>query len=199
MSEPDEAAPDAGTPPHDDAPHGDAPNAGAPNAGAPNAGAAPALSHVGVGGEARMVDVGAKPDTERFAAAEGAVRMSAAACALVAGNAAAKGDVLGVARVAGLMAAKRTAELIPLCHPVALTHAAVELTVDAALPGVRVRATARTVAGTGVEMEALAAATVALLTVYDMVKSADRGMEIQGVRVVEKRGGRSGAWRAGGA
>jgi cyclic pyranopterin phosphate synthase len=155
-----------------------------------------ALSHVDARGGARMVDVGAKPATERFAAAEGAVRMSAAACALVAGNAAAKGDVLGVARVAGLMAAKRAAELIPLCHPVALTHAEVELSVDAALPGVRVRATARTVAGTGVEMEALTAATVALLTVYDMVKAADRGMEILGVRVVEKRGGRSGAWRA---
>jgi cyclic pyranopterin phosphate synthase len=115
------------------------------------------LSHVGAGGEARMVDVGAKPAAERFAAAEGAIRMSAAALALVAENAAAKGDVLGVARVAGLMAAKRTAELIPLCHPVALSHASVELAVDAALPGVRVRATASTVAGTGVEMEALVA------------------------------------------
>jgi cyclic pyranopterin phosphate synthase len=143
-----------------------------------------------------MVDVGAKPAAERFAAAEGAIRMSAAALALVAENAAAKGDVLGVARVAGLMAAKRTAELIPLCHPVALSHASVELAVDAALPGVRVRATASTVAGTGVEMEALVAATTALLTVYDMVKAADRGMVLEGVRVVEKRGGRSGTWRA---
>ena len=159
----------------------------------------PRLSHVGAGGEAHMVDVGAKPATERFAAAEGAVRMSAAACALVAANAVAKGDVLAVARVAGLMAAKRTAELIPLCHPVALSHAAVELAVDPALPGVRVRATASTVAGTGVEMEALVAATAALLTVYDMAKAADRGMVVEGVRVVEKRGGRSGSWRAGSA
>jgi cyclic pyranopterin phosphate synthase len=151
---------------------------------------------VGAGGEARMVDVGAKPATERFAAAEGAIRMSAEALALVAGNAAAKGDVLAVARVAGLMAAKRTADLIPLCHPVALSHAAVDLAVDPALPGVRVRATARTVAGTGVEMEALVAASVALLTVYDMVKAADRAMVLEGVRVVEKRGGRSGDWRA---
>jgi len=165
----------------------------------PAVAAAPALTHVDAGGRARMVDVGAKPDTARFAAAEGAVRMSAEAYALVAGNALAKGDVLGVARVAGLMAAKRTAELIPLCHPVALTHAEVELALDAALPGVRVRATASTVAGTGVEMEALTAATVAMLTVYDMVKGVDRATELAGARVVEKRGGRSGHWRAGGA
>lgn len=155
-----------------------------------------ALTHVGALGEAQMVDVGAKPATERFAAAEGAVRMSAAAYVLVAENAVAKGDVLAVARVAGLMAAKRTAELIPLCHPVPLAHATVELALDAALPGVRVRTTARTVAGTGVEMEALTAATVAMLTVYDMVKGVDRAMELVGVRVVEKRGGRSGSWRA---
>ncbi len=161
-------------------------------------GAAPALTHVDARGAARMVDVGAKPPAERFAAAEGAVRMSAAAYALVAGNALAKGDVLAVARVAGLMAAKRTAELIPLCHPVPLSHADVELTPDAALPGVRVRATASTVAGTGVEMEALTAAAVAMLTVYDMVKSVDRATELVAVRVVEKRGGRSGHWRADG-
>jgi len=154
------------------------------------------LTHVDALGEARMVDVGAKPPTERFAAAEGAVRMSAAAYALVAENAVAKGDVLAVARVAGLMAAKRTADLIPLCHPVPLTHAEVELALDAALPGVRVRATARTVAGTGVEMEALTAVVVAMLTVYDMVKGVDRATELVGARVVEKRGGRSGHWRA---
>jgi cyclic pyranopterin phosphate synthase len=123
----------------------------------PAVAAAPALTHVDAGGRARMVDVGAKPDTERFAAAEGAVRMSAAAYALVAAHALAKGDVLAVARVAGLMAAKRTAELIPLCHPVPLSHADVELALDARAPRVRVRATASTVAGTGVEMEALTA------------------------------------------
>jgi cyclic pyranopterin phosphate synthase len=161
-------------------------------------GGPPALTHVDARGAARMVDVGAKPATERFAAAEGAVRMSAAAYALVAANALAKGDVLAVARVAGLMAAKRTADLIPLCHPVALSHADVELALDESLPGVRVRATASTVAGTGVEMEALTAATVAMLTVYDMVKGVDRGTELAAVRVVEKRGGRSGEWRAAG-
>ena len=170
----------------------------APDDAAAAAGAAPALSHVDARGAARMVDVGAKPATERFAAAEGAVRMSAAAYALVADNALAKGDVLGVARVAGLMAAKRTAELVPLCHPVPLSHADVELALDAALPGVRVRATASTVAGTGVEMEALTAALVAMLTVYDMVKGVDRATELVSARVVEKRGGRSGHWRAGG-
>ena len=160
------------------------------------AGAPAALTHVDARGAARMVDVGAKPATERFAAAEGAVRMSAAAYALVADAALAKGDVLAVARVAGLMAAKRTAELIPLCHPVPLSHADVELALDPALPGVRVRATASTVAGTGVEMEALTAVTVAMLTVYDMVKGADRATELVGARVIEKRGGRSGSWRA---
>ncbi len=159
-------------------------------------GDAPALTHVDARGEARMVDVGAKAPTARFAAAEGAVRMSAAAYALVAENALAKGDALAVARVAGLMAAKRTAELIPLCHPVPLTHADVALALDAELPGVRVRATAATVAGTGVEMEALTAALVAMLAVYDMVKGVDRATELVSARVVEKRGGRSGHWRA---
>ena len=155
----------------------------------------PALTHVDGRGAARMVDVGAKPATERFAAAEGAVRMSAAAYTLVAENAAAKGDVLGVARVAGLMGAKRTAELIPLCHPVPLSHADVEVALDAALPGVRVRATASTVAGTGVEMEALHACAMAALTIYDMCKSADRGMMIGELALWEKTGGRSGTYR----
>lgn len=164
--------------------------------GARTAAGGAALSHVDARGAARMVDVGAKPPTERFAAAEGAVRMSPAAFALVEANRAAKGDVLAVARVAGIMGAKRTADLVPLCHPVPLAHVAVDLTPDPALPGVRVRATASTVAATGVEMEALTAATVALLTVYDMVKGVDRASEVVGVRVVEKRGGRSGAWRA---
>lgn len=165
--------------------------------GADADGAAPAaLSHLGADGTARMVDVGAKPPTERTARAGGTIRMSAAAYALVAADGAAKGDVLGTARIAGIMAAKRTAELVPLCHPVPLTHVAVHCGLDATLPGVRVEATARTVAATGVEMEALTAATVALLTVYDMVKAVDRGMEIGAVRVLEKTGGRSGRWVA---
>jgi cyclic pyranopterin monophosphate synthase len=154
------------------------------------------LSHVGPDGAARMVDVGTKPDTERSATAEGAVRMSRAAFELVEGNAVSKGDVLGVARLAGIQAAKRTAELIPLCHPLALTHIEVQPVLDPALPGVRVTATARTAGKTGVEMEALTAATVACLTVYDMVKSADREMRIEGVRLIHKSGGRSGDFTA---
>jgi cyclic pyranopterin phosphate synthase len=143
-----------------------------------------------------MVDVGGKAETERTARAEGVIRMAAATLVLIRENGLAKGDVLGVARLAGLMAAKRTAELIPLCHPLPLTHAEVELSLDPALPGVRVVATARTRGRTGVEMEALTAATVALLTVYDMAKAADRGMILEGVRLVEKTGGASGPWRA---
>ena len=160
-------------------------------------GSAPALSHVAPDGAASMVDVSAKPATARLARAAGAIVMSAEALALVRANALAKGDVLGVARVAGVMAAKRTADLVPLCHPVPLTDLQVELTLDDALPGVRVETTARTVAPTGVEMEAIVAATVALVTVYDMVKAADRAMTITEVRLTEKSGGRSGAWRRG--
>ncbi len=154
------------------------------------------LSHVGPDGAARMVDVGAKPATERSATAEGAVRMSRAAFELVESNAVSKGDVLGVARVAGIQAAKRTAELIPLCHPLAMTYIEVEPTLDDALPGVRVTATARTEGKTGVEMEALTAVAAACLTVYDMVKSADRGMIIEAVRLIHKSGGRSGDYTA---
>ncbi len=154
------------------------------------------LSHVGPDGAARMVDVGAKPDTERTAIAEGAVRMSRAAFELVQSNALSKGDVLGVARLAGIQAAKKTADLIPLCHQVALTDIEVEPVLDDALPGVRVTATARTVGKTGVEMEALTAAAVACLTVYDMVKSADRGMSVEAVRLIHKSGGRSGVYTA---
>ena len=154
----------------------------------------PRLSHVGADGAARMVDVGAKAATSRHAVAEGTVRMSAESFAAVRDNAIAKGDVLGVARVAGVMAAKRTADLIPLCHPLALTDVQVELTLDDALPGVRVRATARTVGPTGVEMEAMTAVTVALLTIYDMAKAADRGMVLSDVRLLEKGGGKSGLW-----
>jgi cyclic pyranopterin phosphate synthase len=142
-----------------------------------------------------MVDVGDKPLTVRTAVAEGAVRMSGEAYRLVAEGAVAKGDVLALSEVAGTMAAKRTAELIPLCHPIALDHVAVEATLDPALPGVRIRAAARAVGRTGVEMEALTAASVACLAVYDMVKSADRGMEIVAVRLLEKTGGTRGDWR----
>jgi len=147
------------------------------------------LSHVDEAGRARMVSVAEKPITLRTAVAEGAIRMSADAFRQVAEGAVAKGDVLTV------LAAKRTAELIPLCHPLNLDQVAVEATPDAALPGVRVRAVAKAQGRTGVEMEALAAVSVALLTVYDMVKAVDRGMEIEQVRLLEKTGGTHGDWR----
>ena len=153
------------------------------------------LSHVDGKGRARMVDVGAKAVTARRAAAEGLITMSRAAFELVRANRAAKGDVLAVAELAGVAAAKRTAELIPLAHPLPLEHVAVTAELDPALPGVRVRAETRVAARTGVEMEALTACAVALLAVYDMVKAADRGMVIGEVRLVEKSGGRSGAWK----
>jgi cyclic pyranopterin monophosphate synthase len=154
------------------------------------------LSHLDEAGRARMVDVGDKPVTARSAVAEGAIRMSPAAFRVVAERGAAKkGDVMAVSEVAGTLAAKRAAELIPLCHPLALDHVEVRATLDEALPGVRIRAAAKAVGRTGVEMEALTAVSVALLTVYDMVKSADRGMEIQAVRLVEKSGGTRGDWR----
>ena len=152
------------------------------------------LSHLDAEGRARMVDVGAKPETARTARAEGSIRMSADALAAVEGNAVAKGDVIAAARIAGIMAAKKTAELIPLCHPLPLTDAGVDIDVDRALPGLRVSAWASTHGRTGVEMEALTAVTVALLTIYDMVKAMDRAMEISCVRLTEKRGGKSGDW-----
>lgn len=152
------------------------------------------LSHLDAEGRARMVDVGAKSETARTARAEGSIRMSAQALAAVESNAVAKGDVIAVARVAGIMAAKKTAELIPLCHPLPLTDAGVDIDVDRALPGLRVTAWASTHGKTGVEMEALTAASVALLTIYDMAKAIDRAMEISGVRLTEKRGGKSGDW-----
>ena len=154
------------------------------------------LSHVDHAGRAAMVDVGAKIPTARRARAEGRITMSAAALKAIRSNAIKKGDVLGVARLAGIQAAKRTADLIPLCHPLALTDVQVELTLDARLPGVRVEATVSTVAPTGVEMEALTAVSVALLAVYDMAKSVDKGMRIHGIRLLEKTGGKSGNWRA---
>jgi cyclic pyranopterin phosphate synthase len=153
------------------------------------------LTHLDDTGRPRMVDVGQKPETARAAAAEGAIRMSPAAFRLVRDQAVAKGDVLGVAEIAGTMAAKRTAELIPLCHPLGLDMIEVQARLDEALPGVRIRSVVRSIGRTGVEMEALTAVSVALLTVYDMVKSADRGMEITSVRLLEKSGGTRGDWR----
>jgi cyclic pyranopterin monophosphate synthase len=155
------------------------------------------LSHLDEQGRARMVDVGAKAETEREAVAAGRVRMSAATLALLQAGNLPKGDVLGTARVAGIMAAKRTAELIPLCHPLLLTHVAVEFGYDAAAPAVEIRATVRCHGQTGVEMEALTAVSVAALTIYDMAKAVERGMVIENVRLLEKRGGKSGEWLAG--
>jgi|SRR3990172_1330132 len=143
-----------------------------------------------------MVDVSGKEVTDRLARAEGAVRMSSAAFELVRTNAVAKGDVLAVGRLAGIQAAKRTAELIPLCHPLPLDQIEVELSLDPSLPGVRIAAQARTAAKTGVEMEALTAVAVASLTIYDMVKSADRAMSIEAIRLTHKAGGRSGEYVA---
>lgn len=153
------------------------------------------LSHVDEAGRARMVDVAGKPTTVRTAVAEGTIRMSRDAFRSVAEQQIAKGDVLAVSEVAGTLAAKRTAELIPLCHPLGLDQVEVEATLEDQLPGVRVRARAKAVGRTGVEMEALTAVSVALLTVYDMVKAVDRGMEINKVRLLEKTGGTHGDWQ----
>ncbi len=144
-----------------------------------------------------MVDVGAKAHTHRVAVAEGRITMQPATLALVTSGTAKKGDVLGIARLAGIMGAKKTADLIPLCHPIALTRVAVAFEVLAELNAVRCTATAETTGPTGVEMEALTAVQVALLTIYDMCKAADRGMEMTGVRLLEKRGGKSGHFVAG--
>lgn len=153
------------------------------------------LTHFDAAGQAHMVDVSAKQPTAREAVAEAAVVMSPETLALAQGGAA-KGDVLGVARLAGIMAAKRTADLIPLCHPLPLDRVAVDLSADPALPGLRITATARTTGRTGVEMEALTAATVAALTVYDMLKAAQKDMRIEGVRLLRKTGGKSGDFEA---
>jgi cyclic pyranopterin phosphate synthase len=152
------------------------------------------LSHVDERGDARMVSVGGKPETARRAVAGADVRMSAATLALVARGGAAKGDVLATARLAGIMACKRAAEWIPLCHPVRVVGTEVDLAVDRALPGVRVRVTVDAVDRTGVEMEAMVGAAAAALTVYDMVKGVERGVEVAAVRLLEKSGGRSGNW-----
>ena len=154
------------------------------------------LTHFDASGQAHMVDVSAKPVTARIAVAEGHIVMTAATLALVRKGRADKGDVLGIARVAGIMGAKRTADLIPLCHPLPLTKVALDLTPDDTLPGIRISATVRTSGQTGVEMEALTAVTVAALTLYDMLKSAEKSMQISGIRLVLKDGGKSGRYDA---
>ena len=152
------------------------------------------LTHLDPTGAAQMVDVGDKPVTTRRAVATGRITMTAQAAAAIAAGSVKKGDVLATARIAGIMAAKRTADLIPLCHPLPLTSVAIDLTLDPT--GVTATATAATDAKTGVEMEALTAASVALLTIYDMAKAIDKAMVIGGVRLIEKTGGKSGDWRA---
>jgi cyclic pyranopterin phosphate synthase len=153
------------------------------------------LTHLAKAGEARMVDVSGKAVTARVAVAEGRVVMTAKTLDLVLAGNAKKGDVLGAARIAGIMAGKRTHELIPLCHPLPVSKIAVEIAPDRKLPGLIVRASAHVTGQTGVEMEALTAAAVACLTIYDMVKAVERGMRIEGIRLIEKSGGKSGRYR----
>jgi cyclic pyranopterin monophosphate synthase len=154
------------------------------------------LTHLDAQGSANMVDVGEKADTVREASAEGVVKMKPETLALIQSGNAKKGDVIGAARIAGIMAAKKTHELIPLCHPLMLTKIALDIDVDTSLPGLRVTATVRLSGKTGVEMEALTAVSVACLTIYDMAKAVDRGMEISGIRVMAKSGGKSGDYTA---
>jgi cyclic pyranopterin phosphate synthase len=154
------------------------------------------LTHFDAGGQAHMVDVSAKGETHRVARATGEIRMQPATLALIRQGSAKKGDVLGVARIAAIQGAKRTSELIPLCHPLPITRVAVEFEVDEAHSSVRCSAQVETMGRTGVEMEALTAVQVGLLTIYDMCKAADRGMVMGGIRVLEKRGGKSGEWLA---
>lgn len=158
--------------------------------------ARPALTHIGASGEARMVDVSDKPATERLAVAEGCVVMTRATLDLIVSGNAKKGDVLGTARIAGIMAAKRTSELIPLCHPLALSKVTLDIEPDVKLPGCLVRASVKVTGPTGVEMEALTAVSVACLTIYDMIKAVERGVRIEGIHLVEKLGGKSGHYRA---
>ena len=153
------------------------------------------LTHTDDSGRARMVDVSSKNESVRSAVATGAIRMSPSTLDAIRNNSLKKGDVLGVARIAGIMAAKKTSETIPLCHPIALTDIQIEFTLDDSLPGVRVQTVARTIDKTGVEMEALNAAAVALLTIYDMAKAIDRGMSITSIALIEKSGGVSGTWK----
>ncbi|WP_028744501.1 cyclic pyranopterin monophosphate synthase MoaC [Rhizobium mesoamericanum] len=158
-------------------------------------GGQPGLTHIDASGEAHMVDVGDKVETTRVATAEGHVRMAAETLDLIRAGNAKKGDVIGTARLAGIMAAKQTSNLIPLCHPLMLTKVSVDIREDADLPGLRVTATAKLTGKTGVEMEALTAVSVTCLTIYDMAKAADKAMEIGGIRLLEKSGGKSGAFR----
>ncbi|MFL6700431.1 MAG: cyclic pyranopterin monophosphate synthase MoaC [Vitreoscilla sp.] len=156
--------------------------------------AATGLTHFDAQGQAHMVDVGGKAETRRVARATGTIRMQPATLAAIAEGSAKKGDVLGVARIAAIQAAKRTSELVPLCHPLPLTHVQVDFAIDAAASAVHCTVQAETLGRTGVEMEALTAVQVGLLTVYDMVKAIDRGMVMEGIRVLEKHGGKSGSW-----
>jgi cyclic pyranopterin phosphate synthase len=153
------------------------------------------LTHIGASGEAHMVDVSAKDDTVRIAVAEGFVKMKSETLAIIREGNAKKGDVIGTARIAGIMAAKQTSNLIPLCHPLMLSKVTVDITDDADLPGLRVAATVKLTGKTGVEMEALTAVSVTCLTIYDMAKAVDKTMEIGGIRVMEKSGGKSGDFR----
>ncbi|CAJ0859925.1 cyclic pyranopterin monophosphate synthase [freshwater sediment metagenome] len=153
------------------------------------------LTHLTTSGDAHMVDVSAKADTKRTARARGRVVMAPETLALALAGQAKKGDVFGVARIAGVMAAKKTSDLIPLCHPLPLSSVSVEITADETLPGLRVEVEAGVTGKTGIEMEALTAVSVACLTIYDMLKAVDRGMRIEGVELVEKQGGKSGDWR----
>ena len=154
------------------------------------------LTHFDDKGHAHMVDVSDKPQTARIAVAKGKVRMAAETLETIRQGRAKKGDVLGVARLAGIMAAKRTPDLIPLCHPLPVTKVSVDLAPDPDLPGIRIEATVKTTGQTGVEMEALTAVSTAALTVYDMLKAAEKGMQIEGIRLLSKTGGKSGAWAA---
>jgi cyclic pyranopterin phosphate synthase len=154
------------------------------------------LTHFDAAGQAHMVDVGEKNETARVARASGRIRMAPTTFALIRDGSAKKGDVLGIARIAAIQASKRTSDLIPLCHPIALTRVGVEFALDAAASIIAIEVTAETVGRTGVEMEALTAAATGLLTIYDMCKAADRGMVIENIRLLEKRGGKSGHWTA---
>lgn len=157
------------------------------------------LTHFNSAGEAHMVDVGAKPETERRAVAQGRITMQAQTLARILAGTQAKGDVLGIARIAGIMAAKKTADLIPLCHPIPLTRVEIDFTTQPDEHAIVCRATAETRGRTGVEMEALTAVNVALLTIYDMCKAVDRGMTMHDIGLLEKSGGKSGTWRRAGA
>ncbi len=153
------------------------------------------LTHIDAGGEAHMVDVGGKQETERVAIAEGYIRMAPETLALILAGDAKKGDVIGVAQIAGIMGAKKTSDIIPLCHPLMLTKVSVDISQAPELPGLRVEAMAKLSGRTGVEMEALTAVSVACLTLYDMAKAADKSMEITGIKLLSKTGGKSGNWQ----